>query len=109
MLRDFKNFTAKALIEAIKEETESRKEWMLWLMARAAEKNKKNENYQFWRQDNHAEELITRPFMRQKLDYLHNNPVSAGWVDAPEDYPYSSARDYFGTRKGALEVMMLDC
>ena len=42
----------------------------------------------------------------QKLDYLHLNPVVAGWVDEPEHYLYSSARDYAGI-KGLLDIQML--
>jgi hypothetical protein len=29
---------------------------------------------------------------RQKMEYLHNNPVKAGYVESPEDYRWSSAR-----------------
>lgn len=32
----------------------------------------------------------------QKLDYIHNNPVEAGFVNNPEDFIYRSARDYYG-------------
>ncbi|MGZ3871930.1 MAG: hypothetical protein ACXVJD_03375 [Mucilaginibacter sp.] len=44
--------------------------------------------------------------MDQKLDYLHNNPVAAGWIDEPEHYLYSSARDYAGG-KGLIDVLLL--
>lgn len=32
--------------------------------------------------------------MRQKLDYLHNNPVEAGFVKEPHHWKYSSAVNY---------------
>ena len=32
--------------------------------------------------------------MRQKLDYIHQNPIRRGYVDKPEDWRYSSARNY---------------
>jgi len=44
--------------------------------------------------------------MDQKLDYLHYNPVVAGWVDEPEHYLYSSARDYAGD-KGLIDIELL--
>ena len=28
----------------------------------------------------------------QHVEYVRMNPVKAGWVERPEDYPYSSAR-----------------
>ncbi|MCU0833597.1 MAG: hypothetical protein MUC77_04045 [Chromatiaceae bacterium] len=34
--------------------------------------------------------------MRQKLDYVHYNPVKPGAVDLPEHWHWSSARDYAG-------------
>ena len=43
----------------------------------------------------------------QKLEYVHDNPVKEGIVDKPEDYLYSSARDYAGT-KGLLEIEFMD-
>ncbi len=40
-----------------------------------------------------------------KFNYIHNNPVKAGLVKRPEDYPYSSARNYFlKTKHGVLGV-----
>jgi hypothetical protein len=44
--------------------------------------------------------------MKQKLDYLHNNPVKAGFVNSPEEYKYSSAIDYIGG-KGLLDDIEL--
>ncbi|RMF28593.1 MAG: hypothetical protein D6765_05790 [Bacteroidetes bacterium] len=36
------------------------------------------------------------------FDYIHQNPVKAGFVTCPENWPWSSARDYAGLRKGTL-------
>ncbi len=71
-----------------------------------ASKHSRNENYQIWTHDNHAEEIYTNKFIDQKIEYIHNNPVKAGIVFRPEDYLYSSARDYCG-EKGLLEVVVL--
>jgi putative transposase len=38
------------------------------------------------------------------LDYLHDNPVMDEIVDEPEEYRFSSARDYYSNKKGYLEV-----
>lgn len=37
--------------------TESRKEWMYWMMQRAGKKNNNNTDFQFWQQHNHPIEL----------------------------------------------------
>ena len=34
--------------------------------------------------------------------YIHRNPVDAGLVDKPQDWPYSSYLDYAGLRDGSL-------
>ena len=49
--------------------------------------------------------LVTK-VLDQKLDYLHYNPVVAGFVSEPWEYLYSSARDYSGT-KGLLNVILI--
>ncbi|MFW9970579.1 MAG: hypothetical protein ACFFDF_10285 [Candidatus Odinarchaeota archaeon] len=67
---------------------------MLDILEKAGTKNQKNKKYQIWRQDNHPIELYTNEVIDQKFDYIHENPVRAGWVTNPEDYLYSSARNY---------------
>ena len=53
ILRDFKKFTSKQLIAAIENNpTESRKDWMLNIFREQGQRNSRNTNYQFWRQDN---------------------------------------------------------
>lgn len=93
-LRDFKKFTSKKIIESLQDEPESRRKWMLNLFVYAAKQHKRNTTYQFWTHDNHPIEIYTHEFMLQKLKYIHDNPVRAGIVESPEDYLYSSARNY---------------
>jgi putative transposase len=65
--------------------------------------NNKND-FQFWTQDNHPIELSTNEILDQKFEYLHLNPVAAGFVDQPEAWLYSSARDYAGVAKGVIDL-----
>lgn len=104
ILRDLKRFTSRKLLQAIESnEKESRKNWMLAIFKKAGQYNSNNENHQFWRQDNQPLILEDARIIDQKVDYIHNNPVRAGFVDFPEDYPYSSAAA-FSDRPGLLEV-----
>ena len=41
--------------------------------------------------------------LRQKLNYIHHNPVKRGYVDRAEHWRYSSGRDYAG-QPGLIEV-----
>lgn len=103
ILRDFKKHTSKAVVKAIQEEQESRREWLLKLLSEAGQSNLKNTNYQLWRNDNHPIELYTSEVIDQKVAYIHSNPVAEGIVEQAEEYLYSSAKSFMG-EKGLLEV-----
>ena len=107
IMRDFKKFTSAKIIEAINSPIESRKNWMLWLFKSAGESNSNNQHYQFWQQDNHPIELVSTSFTKQKIDYLHENPVRAKLVDSAQRYVYSSAKDYSG-ECGLLPITILE-
>ncbi len=92
LLRDFKSYTSKQITQAIQEHPqESRREWMLAMFEEAGSKNGRNSKYQFWQQSNHPIELWSNRVIDQKINYVHNNPVKAGLVTAPEHYVLSSA------------------
>ncbi|HET8809999.1 MAG TPA: transposase [Flavobacteriaceae bacterium] len=95
LLRDFKGFTSKNIVRAINENPqESRKEWMLWMFKKAGAKNSNVKEYQFWQQHNQPIELWSTPVIKQKLSYIHNNPIKSGFVKEAWEWKYSSARNY---------------
>ena len=104
-LRDFKKFTSKKIADTIMEIPESRREWLLDKFGFEAKRTRRAENYKIWKDDNHAIDL-TDIDMMEKIDYVHNNPVRAGWVDVPAHYLYSSAIDYAGG-KGLVKVVVI--
>lgn len=107
LLGDFKRFTSKAVVKAIQESPlENRKEFFLNRFAEEAKRSSNVHQFQFWQHDNHPIELWSPKVTAQKIDYLHNNPVKAGYVENPEDYLYSSARDYSG-EKGLLDDLLI--
>lgn len=104
LLRDLKTFTSKKIQKMILENPqESRKEWLLWMMKRAGSKNSNVKNSQFWQQHNKPIELWSPDVIDQKVDYIHNNPIEAGFVTEAHYWKYSSAIDYSGG-KGILEI-----
>lgn len=92
-IRDFKNHTSKKFLEIINEGVESRKDWMNIVFKFHGNFKQKQIN-QIWTHENHAELIYSQKFIEQKLNYIHYNPVRAGIVSNPEDYLYSSARNY---------------
>jgi len=107
VIRDFKKFTSKKIIQTITNEPESRREWMLSYFQKACEHLKREQNYKVWQDGYHAERVETNRFIKQKVDYIHNNPVKDKTVASPEDYYFSSARNYAGLDND-LEVIVLD-
>jgi putative transposase len=106
IIRDLKRHSSEMLHQAISANSkESRREWLLWMMERAGKKH--NEKFQLWQAECHPVELTTPEMTQQKLGYLHNNPVEAGFVVKPEDWLYSSAIDYYGG-KGLLEIIQIE-
>ena len=103
-----KRNTSEELHKAItNNKTESRKEWMEWMIERAAKKTSNNAKFQLWQPENHPIELSTQKITWQKLDYINYNPAEAGFVNETTDWLYSSAIDS-NNGKGLLDVILLD-
>ena len=106
VLRNIKSFTAMKLIDAIiKNPKESRKEWMLGIFEKNGLESKNNHRFQFWQVGNHPI-LLNNDTNRfeERLLYLHENPVKAGFVTFPQEWKYSSAIDYYTACDGLLKL-----
>jgi len=55
-----------------------------------------------WLQDFSAIDIWSRRFIRQKLNYIHNNPVRAGLCDHPGKWRWSSFQSYFPHEPGSV-------
>jgi len=110
IIRDLKSFTSRHIrkaMESMDEVHESRRTWMLKRMYTAGKYNPNNKDFQFWQQHSHPIELSSNEMIDQRLEYIHLNPVAAGFVDTPEAWVYSSARDYAGVAKGYVELIYI--
>jgi len=72
-------------------------------LAQAKPLYKTDRTFQVWDEGTQPKQILTDDMMWQKINYIHDNPVRRGYVDHPEDWRYSSARDYIGT-KGIIPV-----
>ena len=109
VLKNLKSFTAVKLIDAIiNNETESRREHMLTVFEGGGNKLTPNVRFKIWQHENHPILLDSTLLYNQKLNYLHSNPVTAGFVDEPWFWKYSSAIDYFTPHKGLLDLTILE-
>lgn len=92
LLGRLKSNSAKQIIKAIENNPqESRKEWLLYLFKYFAKTNKQYSQHHFWQYTVHPILLYSNDVIKQKVDYIHLNPVRAGLVNEPENYIYSSA------------------
>ena len=96
IIRDFKKFTAKRILDMLATEPESRREWMIRKFEFAGKRLNRIKKYKFWKDDNHAIYLgdMDTLLLEQKLNYIHNKPVKSMIVIEPQHYLFSSARDY---------------
>jgi putative transposase len=99
-IASFKSFTARRIIDRLRERRSPALDLLAWHKPR----HKGDREHQVWQEGSHPELIQGEPMMRQKLDYIHNNPVARGYVDDPLHWRYSSARNYAG-REGLLEVV----
>jgi len=105
IMRDFKKHTAKEIIQLLEE---GKRLDILGVFHGKAQRyhSKDNRKYQVWEDRFDDVALYSDEVFRTKLDYIHNNPVEAGLVDSPTNYPYSSARNY---DSGDHSIIRVDC
>jgi len=99
-LSSFKSYTAVRLIELLQAHQAER---LLARLRLAKQAHKTDRDHQFWQEGSHAELIFSEDVMRQKLDYIHQNPVKRGYVDLAEHWRYSSARNCLG-QPGLIEI-----
>ena len=104
IIRDFKKYTSKQIAKAIETVGESRREWLLNAMRKEANRIGRAVNYKLWKDDNHAICIDGKTInIKERLNYIHENPVRNGLVLNDWDYVYSSAMDYQG-KKGLVNI-----
>jgi REP element-mobilizing transposase RayT len=101
VMQRFKSYTARQIIDWLK--TQAARQLLAQLRA-LKRRHKIQSDHQFWQEGSHPQQIGTDEMMRQKLDYIHMNPVKRGYVDDPVHWRYSSARNYAGL-PGLIEVI----
>ncbi|MBT4936498.1 transposase [Candidatus Peregrinibacteria bacterium] len=104
ILKDFKSFSAKQIIKELKKDDI---EWLLNQLAFFKKKHKIASQYQVWQEGFHPQLINGYTMLKQKIEYIHNNPVKRGLVEDPVHWLYSSARNYFGG-SGELDIEMIE-
>jgi putative transposase len=108
IMRELKKYTTKKMFDAIAAEPDLRKEWMLEKFEKFGQRFNKIEKCNLWQNCNNP--VYIDPSNTQMINdhiiYIHENPVRDKIVSHPEDYVFSSARDYIGI-KGLVKTRVV--
>lgn len=90
MMRDFKRVTSRLLSTQMEKDNKTK-----WLQAfRLDIPSKRNGEYKIWQERYDDFTVYSSTMITTKINRIHHNPVKKGLVQKPEDYLYSSARNY---------------
>ncbi len=105
IIGETKKFMAFEIVKRLKKEGRND---LLKIMHESVTQNeaKKGKLHNVFQPSADIKEIVTEKFMRQKLNYMHKNPVSGKWklVDDYLDYVHSSARFYDLGEEGLYKV-----
>ena len=90
-LRDCKGYTARLIVDSLRKQGKQR---CLKAIRGKNPKRHKDSVFHVFQADTHVEGVYSVRFARQKLNYMHKNPLQAGLVQRMVDYRYSSARNW---------------
>jgi REP element-mobilizing transposase RayT len=87
VIRDLKRHTSQEITDYIEETLPGKN--LFWLKPFYGKKIN-----HVWQEGYHPVLLYSEKWFVEKLNYIHNNPVEKGFVERPEYWKYSSARNY---------------
>ncbi|WP_457572842.1 REP-associated tyrosine transposase [Desulfolithobacter sp.] len=97
----FKSYTAHRTVAFLEQRDVTT---FLQRMRQTSKAWREDRSLQFWQEGSHPQVIENEAMMRQKLEYIHYNPVKRGFVDDPTHWRWSSARSYHGM-EGLVEVI----
>ena len=102
VMREFKKSTSNLIIR--QHEVEDNQQ-MLDFFASAVKSGRK-EQHAVWDDEYQPKNIYSPDFLRQKLEYIHNNPIQPHWqlADRPEAYPWSSACFYLANKRALIPL-----
>jgi len=105
IIRDFNRHTSQCITEILEER---RQTGVLDIFHHSAMEEGRGNKYKVWQEGFHPIGIDTAKFFQEKLEYLHNNPVRKGFVEEPEQWRYSSARNYLLDDHSIITVEYLE-
>ena len=99
-IQKFKSYTAYKLLELLKK---NNAQTLLQQLSFHKKAHRKENSYQVWEEGFHPKLIQSDIMMKEKIEYIHNNPIKRGYVEEAQHWRYSSAKDYLGIN-GLLKI-----
>jgi REP element-mobilizing transposase RayT len=96
--RDFKKFTTPAVLKMIEMEMDLRRHWMFQRFEEYGKSLRRIEKFHLWQNCSAPLRIDSEQprALMEHIAHIHENPVREKIVEHPEEYLFSSARDYAG-------------
>ncbi|SMO76065.1 REP-associated tyrosine transposase [Gracilimonas mengyeensis] len=101
-LRAFKSFTGRTIVDYLLEKDSKS---ILRQLDSNKLKNHRDSDHQVWQEGLHPKQIFSSKMFNQKMQYIHLNPVNAGFVENPAHWRLSSAINYQGDR-GVIPITL---
>ena len=104
IMQSAKKYSAKEIIKNLRLD---KNEIILKTFRDSKPEYKITSRHQVWQESFHPQEITSYEMLKQKIEYIHYNPVRKKLVSKSEDWKFSSAVDYYTDRKGLLDIIRL--
>ena len=102
---DFKRHTSQQISDLLAQAGNHR---LLQYFSSVAPREGRGNTFKIWESGSHPILIDNGDFLDQKLRYIHDNPVKKGYVEKPEHWKYSSARNYIMNDHSIIKVELLE-
>ena len=99
-IRLFKSYTARQIINYLKKQ---RADNLCQKFRINAKESGTKSKFRLWQKGFHPKQIIGDKMMLQKIDYIHKNPVKAGYARKEQEWKYSSIHNYIG-QEAPIEI-----
>ncbi len=103
-IQSLKRYSAQELIKTFES---GDVKWLLNQLAFYKKRHKISSIHLIWQEGFHPELIMNDKMLLQKINYIHQNPVRKGYVDKPEHWRYSSARNFILDDQSVIELDFL--
>jgi putative transposase len=100
-MQSLKRHTSSSILRQLKSD---QKYWILELLKFYKKRHKRDSHHQLWQEGFHPQQIFTDDVFRQKVEYVHHNPVERGYVLFAEHWYYSSAGKIISGKPGPISI-----